>query len=904
MKKIHKRIVQILLPFVLLLCHGNSSAAEVSLYSGQRQIFLSPLSAKDQTFKALKLEITPASLAEELLGHLERIDGEDWVVSEEEYVGKGILMALPSSSHVSEADRTKLKGLNQEGYLLKADQKNIQLVGNSVLGLQHGMFDLLERLGCRFLTPAEAWTIIPEKTGLKLEMGTFYEEPDFVSRQAFFTGGGAEGWDAGGSLMAIGNACRQWYRATRQGAYSNLSFGHTWGSIIRRNIEEFKAHPEYFRMNEKGERESFDNYPRGKNPPPEAMHFCVSNPDLMKLCLEDRIKLLEEMRKQAPTQSLVSMDPNDGHKPCQCDDCKALGNASDRVCHLGNFVAREIRKVYPEAQVGVMIYSPFDTPPQNTKLEPNIVNLMPLAFNSSGLSYDQLARGWVKAGAQKLLVYPYYGIVQWTNAMPAGSPTFKRISQDIPFFQKNWNVVATLQETGSTWGRMGPAMYLARKLLWDIDADAQAIYDQYFQDAFGSGAEEMRALYDLWDTRQGAKLTDTNIARWLQLADKAVIATANETPRVQRRVDDILAYLHFITLYPPAQAAMGAKDKELLLKTLKELFTFNWRIRHRQVVQTHGFYYFTKSWLNPYAPTDKGAWYHQKKPEPGYEEVWPWSLHAQQQGKAIWQENEADYTSAEIRQLFQQDLQQFSALVAKNKTYSEELVPLFEGPAVTPKYAPATGGLLRRKGRWIFHIDQPTDLKITFLTQEHPTNKNKPGHIHEATLTDSAGNIILADEPLPYAGGNGQANVSKLVVKLQPGLYRLEARGAWNSSFRPIFEPAVKYVHEQSTRFSALLHYFTPGYFYVPKGTKELRFNNNGYLSIQAPSWKKHQTFDRKDTAGLNVLPVGEDDGQIWTFRHVTTGGFQLLNVPPYVSTAKENLLVPKEVLEADGQPE
>ncbi len=104
--------------------------------------------------------------------------------------------------------------------------------------------------------------------------------------------------------------------------------------------------------------------------------------------------------------------------------------------------------------------------------------------------------------------------------------------------------------------------------------------------------------------------------------------------------------------------------------------------------------------------------------------------------------------------------------------------------------------------------------------------------------------------------------------------------------------------------FSTLLHYFTTGYFYVPKGTKELRFNNNGYLSIQAPSWKKHQTFDRKDTAGLNVLPVGEDDGQIWTFRHVTTGGFQLLNVPPYVSTAKENLLVPKEVLEADGQPE
>ena len=156
----------------------------------------------------------------------------------------------------------------------------------------------------------------------------------------------------------------------------------------------------------------------------------------------------------------------------------------------------------------------------------------------------------------------------------------------------------------------------------------------------------------------------------------------------------------------------------------------------------------------------------------------------------------------------------------------------------------------------------------------------------------------------PYSGGNGQAAVSEFKVDLQPGLYRLEARGARNSSFRPIFEPAVKYVHEQSTRFSTLLHYFTPGYFYVPKGTKELRFNNNGYLTFRAPSWKKNQTFDRKTTAGLNIIPVGEDDGKVWELKHVSTGGFQLLNVPPYVATSKENLLVPKEVLEADGRPE
>jgi hypothetical protein len=878
-----------------------ATAKEVR-YVGAMEVFLSPDGSGNQVFKAQNLEVTPDSLARELVGYLGKIDGKDWSVSNGEPGGGGIVLAMPGSSLVSAEDWAALSKLNKEGYMLQARERQIVLAGNSVLALQHAMFDLLERLGSRFLTPAEAWTIIPEGTGLKLEEGKYFEEPDFVSRQAFFTGGGAEGWDADGSLKAIGDACRQWDRATRQGAYSNLSFGHTWGSIIRRNMEEFRTHPEYFRIDEKGERESFGNHPRGENPPPEAMHFCVSNPGLMKLCVKDRVALLEEMRQRAPTQSLVSMDPNDGHRPCHCEKCQALGNNSDRVYHLGNFVAREIRKVHPEAQVGVMIYSPFDTPPLNTKVEPNLVNLMALAFNSSGLSYDQLATGWVKAGASKLLVYPYYGIVQWTNAMPAGSPTFERISRDIPFFQKNWSVVATLQETGSTWGRMGPAMYLARKLLWDLEADAPAIYSQYFRDAFGSGAKEMRALYDLWDTPQGSNLTDTNIARWLQLADKAVQVTEGEAPAVRRRIEDILAYLHFITLYPPAKAAQGEKDKAKLMAKLKELFAFNWRIRHRQVVQTHGFYYFTKSWLDPYFPKDKGAWFHMKEAVPGYEESWPWTLHAQTKSKAVWQENEADYTSAEIRAFFQADLSKFSALVAKNRTFSNDLVPLFEGPPVTPNYAPASGGLLRQAGRWIFHIDQPTTLHITFQTQEHPTNKNKPGHVHEATLSDASGKVLYQDQPLPYSGGNGQAKVSEIDIQLQPGLYRLEARGAWNSSCRPIFQPAVKYVHEQSIRFSTLLHYYTPGYIYVPKGTQELRFNNDGYLTFKAPSWAKPQTFDRKTTAGLNILPVGPDDGKVWELRHVTTGGFQLLNIPPYVAMAKENLLVPREVKESEKE--
>ena len=132
---------------------------------------------------------------------------------------------------------------------------------------------------------------------------------------------------------------------------------------------------------------------------------------------------------------------------------------------------------------------------------------------------------------------------------------------------------------------------------------------------------------------------------------------------------------------------------------------------------------------------------------------------------------------------------------------------------------------------------------------------------------------------------------------LGPGLYHLELDDVNSStSYRPVFEPQVKHVYEQSAEHSVHIQYFVPGYFYVPKGTKEVRLNYRTYLTIKAPSWAKAKSHDEK-TQGLLVIPVGEDDGKIWEIKHVTASQFEFLNIPPYVATSRRNLLVPKEVL-------
>jgi len=873
--------------------------ASDAAYTGKRVLYLSPDGARDRSFKARTYEVSPSSLADELLGYLKRIDGSEWSLSEAEYENDGILLALCDSPLVSAEDKKKLGGMNKEGYMIVADERGIRLVGNSVLALQHAMFDLLERLGCRFLTPSEAWTIIPEKTGLNLAMGKVFKQPDFISRRAFFsTGHGGDRGDA--VLKDVQAKCIQWDRATRMGEYSHLSrAGHIWWSIIRAHEAEFRAHPEYFRMKEDGTRETFWDDPN-KNRRYNASCFCPSSPGLKALCAKDRIAWLKRLREKDPTARAVSMDPNDGSRPCLCEKCKALGNASDQALDLVNHVAREIRKVYPDAMVGFTIYPPNNLPPQKVKIEPNVTTSLALGFNNTGMSLDQLARGWVDAGTRNLGVYPYLGYVQGTLGMPdLWRITFKYVSEQFPYIKKHWNANFMVQETSSTWGRMGPAMYLGRKLLWDVDADAEAIYNDYFKQAFGRGAKAMRALFDIWEERSGSRLTETNIARWLQQMNRAADATENESPAVKRRIEDMMVYLHFVVLNHAAEEALASGDLPRIEAATKEVLTFNWRVRNRQVIHAWGF--MAQRQNETFNKVFKKDWWRSDNQEYKH---WRYS-HKQ---TAIWQQNTRDCTAAEARELFKRDLEAFSAIAAGNKRFSKDLVPFFEGAAEVHVPGGIHGvkkdGLYgpREPSVWYVYVERATNLRVTFNTsRRRETEIALPGNIRGATLTDAGDNVLFSHQTPLYQRGT----LSEIEVRLpRAGVYRLALDSARSTrTYRPIFEPRVKHVYEQSAERSTYIQYFAPGYFYVPKGTKAVRLNYSGNLQIKAPSWAKAKHYGA-DTPGLLVIPVGADDGRVWEIPYPIASRFELLNVPPYVAPTKANMLVPEEVLEKDGRPE
>ncbi len=901
-----KKILSAVLILASGLSAGASETAETKSYTGKRMIYLSPLSEEDRVFKAAhQPDTTPTTLADELRGYLERIDGKEWSVSEEGYENDGILLALTKLPLVSLEDKTQLGKMNKEGYMVQADEKSIVLVGNTVLGLQNAVFDLLERLGCRFLLPPEAWTIIPEKTGLKLAMGKIFNQPDYVYRRSYTGSGGALQGPAAGTAP---KDRARWNRTTRQVPHANVHNGHAWQDIVMRNDEELRTNPEYFRIGEDGKRWGHA-HPKVQNaagkPIPTKLNFCPSNPGLKALCAVDRIRVLEKARKRFPTEYTVSMEPNDGSRACLCDKCKALGNPTDRMLHLANHVAREIRKKYPEAKVGVSLYPPHNQPPEKEKIEPNMQVMVCLAFNNTGKSFNELMTAWVEAGAEEVMVYDYYGISQWGHGMPGTGPGFKNIAYKIPWFYKNWNVRLALMETSHAWGHLGPSMYLMRKLFWDIDADAEAIYSDWFHHAFGAGAKDMRKLFDLWEAKSDTSaMTDANVLSWLRLLEAAAKAARNESPAVKRRIADMMSYVHFVKLYHEArQVRYSTKKEELqdnpqIMAKWKELYSFMWRTRHRQMTHPYAFWYWSADALNPVL---RQYWKFQVPAgNSEYKKYWDWGIGGHR-GDAIFTK-EADYSTTEMLAIFKRDLAEYKEKTASFVTYSKDLVPLFQGAAET--YHPYKDSKGTRHGMigktyWRFYVDEPTRLRIALHTQWTEKSRWKYGEFLLAELRDNKGSVVYSKEAAAFEKPQW---VSEIKANLERGSYYLYVHSSGRPCY-PLFEPAVKYTYEQSVERSSEAAYFGPGFFYVPKGTKDLLINNQGIVSIRRASQKPHERKEY-NKPGVISIPVADEDGKVWEFRGLVNGKYQLLNVPPYIATVKENLLVPREVLEKDGAPE
>lgn len=281
------------------------------------------------------------------------------------------------------------KDLKDEEWILKTIGKDLIITGAEPIGTFYGVWALLNKIGIYVLSPEQ--NAVPLKKNLKIGNLNERKKPAFAGRMLFTdvpiiqTKAGASeevkeklrmfalrsGINHSETLKVKPHYIGQYYAFPK--AMGGL-LGHTLCRFVDPQ-KYFKSHPEYFAMNDRGQRFS-PPYPYIREG-----SLCMSNKEVWKITLNSLRKMIKEDRigktpNTWPIRYDISVLDNMPYV-CKCPECtkisKLEGNETGLYLRYINFVANEIAKEYPDVLIKISAYSAVRNVPKITRPAPNVI---------------------------------------------------------------------------------------------------------------------------------------------------------------------------------------------------------------------------------------------------------------------------------------------------------------------------------------------------------------------------------------------------------------------------------------------------------------------------------------------------------------------------------------------------
>ena len=812
--------------FLFLLIDSVAQSSKIQVYASFKE--------KDSVYKAVQLlfdELTKAGNFNYELSNNSVFDNKGILILKTQQA-KQFKVILPTS----------LQSMGPEGIYIKAEPQFLIIAGNTGLALQEAVYLYLEQLGFRWLMPGNDWNIVPKLTSPYIKF-TILTQPHYDYR--FISN--AHGYI---NSEKIANDFDSWAQANNMGGSFSVRIGHAYESIVQRNVDLFKQHPEYFAN------------PPAKGTLPDIFKFNVANKDLIALVVKDAVERYELQQSRKDLTQMISMEPSDGGGFCKTKSCLEIGSPSDQAFYLTNTVARTFQKKYPGVWVGSYAYNEHILPPKS-KVEPNVFVMITNGFNNSKYSTTELMDIWKKR-VTKIGVYEYLSVYEWDLDLP-GQPA----AGDLKYLQssvKNYyehGVRAYQGESVMGWVNRGPGQYLLSKLLWNINVNADSIMRDFFEKGYENTAPLISKLYSSWQNYKHKQLLDNDMADWLKLVNDAY--NLAKTDKVRNRINYLKMYLNYLVMYRDLKA--GSSEQKI-----NRILNYAYRTFEQTAFAT----------LPAMVSLPSRAGY------PGL----GWYDNPNQS----WKQDKRPYSNAELEETFQQALRsikkvegvspfpytnQFIKLSDITK-YSGGLPKLTRGHAVYDK----TEYIIRinKKGEHNFiemhsgfssapPIDKDVEIRIYALKKENEdVEKKKP----VLTIQQNKKDIVEK-----FSLGSLGPGTYKLIIDDRRKMFVLKFSNDIDYSI------VIKPDYTINTTSSAGLNYF---WFYVPKGVKKFQVTKTVVLLLISPTGREIDKQNNLDeTFFVDVLP-GEEG--IWRIGQ-QAGSIYLEGVPPYIGDHPTNMLVP-----------
>jgi len=844
--------LRVCVPF-LLAALGGCQALGITRPEPQEVVLADDGKALMPIVIALNAGASTKAVAEELGQYLTRITGAKFEVvrgGSSNGIVLGTLADFPAENHGRTAGALKIRGAfdGKEAYVIRSEPGRLLLLGATELGASHAASRFLEELGCRWFFPAPEWEVVPSRRTLAVKLD-IEDRPVLLGRRIWYGWGFFEYPRA----KSTGDYAA-WARRNRMTSSLQVNCGHAWENIIYQNKALFDAHPEYLAL------VTVRDAKTGKSEQKrQGEKFCISNPAIPELCK----KYALDFFAKNPDADMVSIECSDGGGHCECAECAKIGSISDTVFYLANEVAKAVNEKYPGKMAGLYAYNQHCEPP-SFALEPNVYVQLTAGFITGRYTYDELLEMWPKK-CRNMGFYEYFSVYQWDwDMLPGGNGgNVPYIRRKIPLLVAH-RATSIDAESGDNWGLHGRGYYLANRLMWNPQADAEAILQDFYEKAFGPGAQAMKRYYERLDPGGEPLMSEHLIGLAFRDVEEASRLAADR-PDVLARLDDIKIYLRYFHL---KWMLARTTDKDQQKKLEQEIFTHVYRTRytymnHWEAIRQYGIPAAAKKYEEPTWATDSPPW---KDAQP--------------------------YTRQEIDAFFGEGLAYFKPQEIAEVAFSQDLVPVqFTEPR---QGVNADRGIYQGGVRYALYSVEGEPVTATVTTGCIAWYRDRAPAAYK--LLDPKEKVI-AEGRLKL---DGEKHVLTFNVP-RAGLYYLDfndSSAGWQieaDADRPLSIPL--------RQGRGVLHHGwnQDMYFYVPAGTRSIQYYwSGGPHNVYGPDGKLARNV--ADTGKFVTIPVPEGmDGKVWRIGEFALIHLWFFNVPNCVAGTPNALLVPREVALKDG---
>ena len=390
-------------------------------------------------------------------------------------VGQIALRENPQLAADIRASLKKSPQLRIDGIGLRRQDTRLYLAGNNDLAHYFAVAELLRRWGCRWYLPTEFGECVPENKDLSIEKLDYVYSSPFEIRTYWL------------SWLGDNTGAREFRRHNMMTDRSAMPpTGHALGKHT------------------KG---------LGKG----TFHFPITAP-------ETAAHVAGQLDTAYRDGKMFSLGMEDGSydsdypadqklMKLQWDKYFMRWSVTDPMLELYNNVATILQEKYPNSngKIGFLAYANMTIPPtRNLTAERSLfcelapIDIDPIHGMDDPQSpprreYQQMMVQWAKIMQGRLCIYDYdQGMLVWRD-IP--NPSHQAFAQDVKHYRRA-GILGVNTESRGAFATTFLNLYFRSRLLWDPDADIDALLTDFYPRFYGPAAQPMQkywsAIYDAW----------------------------------------------------------------------------------------------------------------------------------------------------------------------------------------------------------------------------------------------------------------------------------------------------------------------------------------------------------------------------------------------------------------------